>query len=185
MFMNKAQNAPFSPSPLPGPPDPLWCRRFSPGDLAFFQQRGGRIPQEEWLKIHGYEAALIAFYERVTGIPFCGEDMPALQHVLAMTSKLNIFRAIKKSATWPVQNPGLYLIRHGFVTVQHLIEKSPHLQWSPMSRRKGEPRVKSGMTPEIAEKLKAMKREKVEKEMAQEKTRLEQEEQRADEEGGE
>ncbi len=134
--------------PLPGPRDPLWERQFAPEDLICFQKRGGRLPQEEWLKqTYGRGAAVIAYYERATGIPFCVADQDELLRALVLTSLPNVCRAIRQAAAWPPERPGFFLIKSGFVVVTNLIDRNPRL-WS---RGKNSGGVVSGYTPEITD----------------------------------
>ncbi|MBI2789565.1 MAG: hypothetical protein HYX59_12875 [Elusimicrobia bacterium] len=136
-MMNLRPGAPFGQQPLPGPRDPLWERTFSHEDLACFERRGGRLSQAEWLKFVGSEGPVVAYYERVTGVPFCRADFKPMCRALALTNGLKVLRAIRDAARNPAEHPGFFLIKQGFASVTGLIERRPDLQ-SRAKLRKGE-----------------------------------------------
>lgn len=135
--MDLRPGAPFGQQPLPGPRDPLWERTFSPEDLACFERRGGRLSQAEWLKFIGSEGMVVAYYERVAGVPFCRADFNPMCRALALTNWLKVLRAIRDAAKGPAEHPGFFLIKMGFASVTELIRRRPDLQ-ARAKLRKGE-----------------------------------------------
>jgi hypothetical protein len=94
-------------------------------------------------------AAVVSFYERSTGIPFCREDMKALNEALAITHQYLVFRAVRQCSQWPPERPGFYLVKAGFASVVHLIDSNPRWRTVPKTKRT---RVGSGLDDDVKEK---------------------------------
>ncbi len=92
---------------------------------AIYRQRGARINTARRKRMSSKQVSCIETYERLSGVPFCAEDLPWLLKALTITSHMYVLRGISdQSSRYPKEDPGRYIFRDGMKYVYACIEAS-------------------------------------------------------------
>jgi hypothetical protein len=122
---------------------------------GLYRQRGPRLTDEQREERTTKEVSCIETYERLTGVPFCRDDVKFLENALTLTSHDLVLRGISYASKWP-EPPGYYVVKNGFAHVLRAIEKNKFLH---LKAKKSRDRVKVGSgISDVKEKARDYKR---------------------------